>query len=48
MELNLFMNQCMCDALRDFVPFIQFKKLELKPATLLKVLTILHGYFSCF
>ena len=39
-----------CDALRDLVAFVQFKKREkhwLKPATLLK-LTLLHGCFSRF
>ena len=46
-----------CGALRDLVPFAQFKKCEkhpwrnvtfrLKPATLLKV-TLLHGCFSRF
>ena len=44
-----------CGALRDLVPFVQFKKREnhpwksvnFKPATLLK-LTLLHGYFSRF
>ena len=44
-----------CDALRDFVRFTQFKKREkhpwssitLKPATLLNV-TLFQGCFSCF
>ena len=47
-----------CGALRDLVPFLQFKKHEkhpwrsvtfsrLQPATLLKV-TLLHGCFLCF
>ena len=46
-----------CDALRDFVPFAQFKKREKQPwrsdtfskvaATLLKV-SFLHEYFSRF
>ena len=47
-----------CDALRDLVPFVQFKKREkhpwtsvtfcrLKTATLLKV-TLLDGCFSLF
>ena len=39
-----------CDALRDLVSFVKFKKNtsnQLKPATLLKV-TLLHGCFSCF
>ena len=46
-----------CDALRDFVPFVQFKKREkqpwrsvtfrLQPATLPKV-TLLHWRFSRF
>ena len=44
-----------CDALDDFVPFLQFKKREkhtwrsvtFKPAPLLKV-TFFRGCFSCF
>ena len=44
-----------CDALRDLVPFVQFKKCKkhpwrsvtLKPTTLLKV-TLLHGCLSRF
>ena len=42
-----------CDALRDLLPFVQFKKREkhpwrsAKPATLLKV-TTLHECFSRF
>ena len=51
--------ETICDALRDLVPFVQFKKREkhllrsvnfssrLKPATLLK-LTLVHGCFSRF
>ena len=35
-----------CDALRDLVAFVQFKKRE-KHSTLLKV-TLLPGCFSCF
>ena len=38
----------LCDALRDLVLFVQFKKREgFKAATLLKV-TLLHGCFSLF
>ena len=48
-----------CDALRDLVPFAQFKEMKNSHtgvfllvklqalATLVKV-TLLHGYFSCF
>ena len=37
-----------CDALRDLVSFVQFKKREKhQPATLLKI-TLFHGRFSCF
>ena len=47
------MTPCVCDALRDLVPFVQFKKHEkhewriVKPATLLKV-RLLHGFFHIF
>ena len=52
---KLKINKAYCDALRDLVPFAQFKKREkhpwrsvtFKPATLLK-LALLHGCFSCF
>ena len=50
-------SDCICDVLRDLVPFAQFKKCEkhpwrnescrLSPATLLKV-ALLHGCFSRF
>ena len=47
--------RAMCDALRDLVPLVQFKKREkhpwrsvhFKPAILLK-LTLLHGCYSLF
>ena len=40
-----------CDALRDLVPFAQFKKREkhpLRSATLVLKVTLLHGCFSRF
>ena len=44
-ERFLYIAWEICDALRDLVPSVQFKKR--KPSTLLKV-TLLHGCFSHF
>ena len=45
LKFDVIKNLWICSALRDMVPFAQFKKREL--ATLLKV-TFLHGCFSRF
>ena len=45
LKFDVIKNLWKCSALRDMVPFLQFKKREL--ATLLKV-TLLHGCFSRF
>ena len=42
-----FLILIICDALRDFVPFEQFKRHEKHEGVVLSV-TFLHGCFSCF
>ena len=37
-----------CGALRDLVPFVQFKKCEKYPWRSVNFSTFLHGCFSCF
>ena len=55
LESNVYRKKNNCDALRNLLPFVRFKKREkqpwksviFKPVTLLKI-TLLHGYFSRF
>ena len=47
-EFYFTSNHCICNALRDLVPFLQFKKRENIHRGVIYLVTLLHGRFLRF